>query len=61
MTSRTKRDRPGLEHTLSRNIPRGLLLGGIEPESDPLQWLDGPDDFNVRPTKAVDDAQIYRA
>jgi sarcosine oxidase subunit beta len=39
----------------------GLLIGGTEPECDPLQWLADPDEFNPNPTKAVYDAQTYRA
>lgn len=39
----------------------GMLVGGTEPECDPMQWLDDPDDANVNPTKAVFDAQVTRA
>jgi sarcosine oxidase subunit beta len=38
-----------------------LLIGGTEPECDPLQWLDDPDDCNPNPTLAVFDAQVTRA
>jgi sarcosine oxidase subunit beta len=38
----------------------GLLVGGIEPACDPLEWLDDPDDFETNPTKSVHDAQVYR-
>ncbi|WP_329072434.1 NAD(P)/FAD-dependent oxidoreductase [Amycolatopsis sp. NBC_01480] len=39
----------------------GLLIGGTEPECDPLQWLDDPDDANPNPTMAVFEAQVTRA
>jgi sarcosine oxidase subunit beta len=48
--------------TYFRSTPSGgLIIGGTEPECDPLQWLDDPDDYNLHPTKAVYDAQLYRA
>lgn len=39
----------------------GLLVGGTEPECDPLQWLDDPDDAAPNPTMAVFEAQVTRA
>lgn len=39
----------------------GLLVGGTEPECDPLQWLDDADVFNPNPTSAVFEAQVTRA
>ncbi|MBB2503624.1 FAD-binding oxidoreductase [Amycolatopsis echigonensis] len=39
----------------------GLLVGGTEPECDPLQWLDDPDEANPNPTMAVFEAQVTRA
>ncbi|GAA3573313.1 FAD-binding oxidoreductase [Amycolatopsis ultiminotia] len=39
----------------------GLLIGGTEPECDPLQWLDDPDEANLNPTMAVFEAQVTRA
>ncbi|MFG2792846.1 NAD(P)/FAD-dependent oxidoreductase [Streptomyces sp. NPDC048419] len=48
--------------TYFRTTPSGgLLVGGTEPECDPLQWLDDPDDYHLHPTKAIYDAQLYRA
>jgi sarcosine oxidase subunit beta len=48
--------------TYFRGTPSGgLLVGGTEPECDPLQWLADPDEFNVNPTKDVYEAQVYRA
>ena len=48
--------------TYLRTTPSGgLIVGGTEPECDPLQWLDDPDDYRLHPTKAVYDAQLYRA
>ncbi len=42
-------------------IGGGLLVGGTEPECDPLQWLDSPDEANPNPTMAVFEAQVTRA
>ncbi|WP_410650780.1 NAD(P)/FAD-dependent oxidoreductase [Amycolatopsis sp. cmx-4-54] len=39
----------------------GLLVGGTEPECDPLQWTDDPDAVDLNPTAAVFDAQVTRA
>lgn len=39
----------------------GLLVGGTEPECDPLQWLDDADDYDPNPTVAVHGAQVLRA
>ena len=39
----------------------GLLVGGTEPECDPLQWLDDPDAAQPNPTQAVFGAQVTRA
>jgi glycine/D-amino acid oxidase-like deaminating enzyme len=39
----------------------GVLIGGTEPDCDPLQWLDDPDDANPNPTMAVFEAQVTRA
>jgi sarcosine oxidase subunit beta len=48
--------------TYFRGTPSGrLIVGGLEPECDPLQWLDDPDDYNVKVTKPVFDAQVLRA
>jgi sarcosine oxidase subunit beta len=38
-----------------------LLVGGMEPECDPLEWLDDPDDAALGPTRTVYEAQAYRA
>lgn len=37
----------------------GMLVGGTEPECDPLEWLDNPDDMNPNPTDQWT-AQVYR-
>lgn len=48
--------------TYFRGAPGGgLLIGGTEPECDPLQWLDDPDVYDRNPTQAVYRAQVYRA
>lgn len=39
----------------------GLLIGGTEPECDPLEWLDDPDTARRGPTKKLFDAQVARA
>jgi sarcosine oxidase subunit beta len=45
-----------------RAAPSGrLLIGGLEPECDELQWVDDPDDFGVHPTVDVWEAQVTRS
>lgn len=39
----------------------GLLIGGTEPECDPLEWLESPEDANPNPTQAVFEAHVTRA
>jgi glycine/D-amino acid oxidase-like deaminating enzyme len=39
----------------------GLLVGGTEPECDPLQWVTDVDAVNLNPTQAVYEAQSTRA
>jgi sarcosine oxidase, subunit beta len=46
---------------LRGEVGGGLLVGGTEPECDPLQWLDDPDDVRPTPTPAVFEAQVTRA
>ncbi|HEX6345589.1 FAD-dependent oxidoreductase [Umezawaea sp.] len=43
------------------DVGGGLLIGGTEPECDPMQWTDDPDAVDIRPTAAVFDAQVTRA
>lgn len=38
-----------------------LLVGGVEPECDPLEWVDDPDAVDLRPTAARFRAQVTRA
>jgi glycine/D-amino acid oxidase-like deaminating enzyme len=48
--------------TYLRSTPGGgLLVGGTEPECDPLQWLEDPDAASPYPTTAVFEAQVTRA
>ncbi len=48
--------------TYLRGTPgHGVLVGGTEPECDPLQWLDDPDDYVGHVTEPVHRAQAYRA
>ncbi|UMP00070.1 FAD-binding oxidoreductase [Amycolatopsis sp. EV170708-02-1] len=39
----------------------GLLIGGTEPDCDPLQWIEDPDALTQHPTMAVFEAQVTRA
>jgi sarcosine oxidase, subunit beta len=39
----------------------GLLVGGTEPECDPLQWLERPEDAAPNPSAALYEAQVTRA
>jgi sarcosine oxidase, subunit beta len=39
----------------------GLLIGGTEPECEPLQWLDRPEDAVPNPTVELYEAQVTRA
>jgi sarcosine oxidase subunit beta len=58
----------GLTHVADSNLGTyfrpepggGLLVGGQEPECDPMQWLDDPDDYNPAATSALFDAQVTR-
>ncbi len=38
-----------------------LLVGGTEPECDPLEWLDDPDESDPRPTQPRFEEQVWRA
>ena len=45
-----------------RGAPGGaLLVGGTEPECDPMQWVDDPDHADPNPTVPVFRAQVTRA
>ncbi|MEO9138207.1 MAG: FAD-dependent oxidoreductase [Jatrophihabitans sp.] len=47
--------------TYFRGTPSGqLLVGGAEPECDPLEWLDDPDDYAPSVTRSAYEAQVYR-
>ncbi|HEX5121204.1 MAG TPA: FAD-dependent oxidoreductase [Pseudonocardiaceae bacterium] len=39
----------------------GVLIGGTEPECDPLDWVDDPDGAGPNPTLAVFEAHVTRA
>lgn len=43
------------------DVGGGLLVGGTEPECDPMLWTDDPDAVGVHPTAAVFEAQVTRA
>lgn len=48
--------------TYFRPQPDGsLLVGGQEPECDPLDWLDDPDDYDAAVTLSSYEAQVTRA
>lgn len=40
--------------------PGCILVGGLEPECDPLIWVDDPDTLNPKPSVAAWQAQTYR-
>jgi len=44
-----------------RPTPGGVLVGGMEPECDPLEWLDRPEDADPHVTTATYEAQTLRA
>ncbi|MHA6626304.1 NAD(P)/FAD-dependent oxidoreductase [Pseudonocardia sichuanensis] len=46
---------------LRGEVGGGLLVGGTEPECDPLEWLEDPDDARPTPTATVFEAQVTRA
>ena len=37
-----------------------IVIGGLEPECDPLVWVDDPDDVDPHPTVAAWEAQVFR-
>jgi sarcosine oxidase, subunit beta len=41
--------------------PGRMLIGGMEPECDPPEWLDDADAVDPRPTPSVFEAQVLRA
>jgi sarcosine oxidase subunit beta len=48
--------------TYMRGTPGdGLLVGGTEPECDPLHWLDAPEDAAPHPTASLYQSQLTRA
>ena len=48
--------------TYFRGTPSGgLLIGGAEPACDPLEWLEDADDYDPSVTRALYEAQLYRA
>jgi sarcosine oxidase subunit beta len=48
--------------TYFRGTPSGeLLIGGTEPACDPLEWVDDPDRYDPKATRALYEAQVYRA
>ncbi len=48
--------------TYFRGTPSGELhIGGAEPACDPLDWVEDPDDVNTSSTRALYEAQVYRA
>jgi sarcosine oxidase, subunit beta len=38
-----------------------VMIGGTEPECDPLEWIDDPDQVDPHPTAALFEAQVTRA
>jgi sarcosine oxidase, subunit beta len=47
--------------TYLRPSAGGLLVGGMEPECDPLEWLADPEEADPRVSTAVYEAQAFRA
>jgi sarcosine oxidase, subunit beta len=48
--------------TYFRGTPSGeLLIGGSEPACDPLEWVDDPERYDPKATRALYEAQVYRA
>lgn len=48
--------------TYFRGTPSGeLLVGGAEPECDPLDWIEDPDDYDPSVSRRLYEAQVYRA
>jgi len=43
------------------HLAGGLMIGGLEPECDPLEWVDDPDSFDEYPTAVGWEAQTTRA
>ena len=46
---------------LRRETGGNMLVGGAEPECDPLEWIEDPDTVNLNPTVERFEAQITRA
>jgi glycine/D-amino acid oxidase-like deaminating enzyme len=44
-----------------RPTPGGILVGGMEPECDPMEWLERPEDAGEHVTAATYEAQAVRA
>src|SRR5699024_1691604 len=45
---------------LRADSDHSLLIGGTEPECDPLEWVHDPDHADPRPTRERFEAQVYR-
>jgi sarcosine oxidase subunit beta len=43
------------------HLANTILVGGTEPECDPLHWVDDPDDYNELPTVEGFEANLWRA
>ena len=55
-------DGRGVRSLLDAVAPGGtLLVGGVEPDCDPLEWVDDPDEVAPLPTVACFEAQAWRA
>lgn len=46
---------------LRPEVGGGLLVGGTEPECEPLHWLDDPDDAGFQVTRGLFESQVTRA
>jgi sarcosine oxidase, subunit beta len=52
---------PDLGVYLRPSGPDHVLVGGMEPACDPLEWVEDPDAVDPRPTQRVFEAQAWRA
>lgn len=52
---------PDLGTYMRPHLGGSLLVGGTEPDCDPLEWIEDPDEWNPLATSEVFTAQMYRA
>jgi sarcosine oxidase subunit beta len=42
------------------HFQKQIIVGGTEPECDPMDWVEDPNTYNINPTQRVWEAQVYR-